>query len=298
MIKGGHMLEIKEGFLENLLERLILKATVEFHPEVLRLLQDAYQRETQAYAKDALKQILEYYPVSKERGIGMCQTPGASHILRVNLGSRVKLSADPAAVFSRIVDRMTRNGLHRPSLVHPLTRQVYEGNVGAHLPMTEYELIPDAEYVEFITFQPTGLALAVPFQAAQCTPGAEFARKAVAQVVATVRMYCPPFFIGVCIGGVADQSLKLAKEACFLRRPIDAPHSDPQIAYLEQKITEEINNLGIGCMNLGGDITALNVNVEVAAAHLVAIIASVWVQCYPLKLAGVRIQGEGRIENI
>ena len=72
------MLEIKDGFLENLLEKLILKATVEFHPEVLRLLQDAYQRETQAYAKDALKQILEYYPVSKERGIGMCQTPGAS----------------------------------------------------------------------------------------------------------------------------------------------------------------------------------------------------------------------------
>lgn len=291
-------MEIHEDFLESLLRDLILKATVEFHPDVLRLLRDAYERETQPYAKDGLKQILDHYSVSQERGIGMCQTPGASHILRVNVGSKVELHVDPAAVFSRVVDRLTREGLHRPSLVHPLTREVYEGNVGPHLPMTEFKLIPGAEFIEFITFQPVGLALAIPFQAAQCTPGGEFARKAVAQVVATVRMYCPPFFIGLCIGGVADQSLKLAKEACFLRRPIDAPHPDPQIASLERQIREEINGLGIGCMNLGGDITALNVNVEVAAAHLVAIIASVWVQCYPLKLAGVRINADGSRETL
>ena len=292
------MLKIEQGLLEKLLEDLILKATVEFHPDVLRLLRGAYEKETQRYAKEALKQILDYYGVSKERGIGMCQTPGASHVLRINLGSEVKLLADPPAVFSEVVERMTKEGLHRPSLVHPLTRKVYEGNVGPHLPITEINFIPGADYVEFITFQPVGLGLAIPFQAAQCTAGAEFARKAVAEVVATVRMYCPPFFIGLCIGGLADQSLELAREACFLRKPIDAPHPDPQIATLEEQIKDEINGLGIGCMNLGGDITALTVNVEIAAAHLVAIIVSVWVQCYPLKLAGVRINNDGSQEPI
>ncbi len=290
------MLEISEDFLGKLLRDLILKATVEFHPDVLRLLQEAHAQETQPYAKASLKQILDHYSVSKARGIGMCQTPGASHVLRVNLGSEVKISTDPAAVFNRTVEQMTRDGLHRPSLVHPLTREFYAGNVGANLPVTEVEFLPGADYVELITFQPTGLALAVPFQAAQCTPGAEYARKAVLEVVATVRMYCPPFFIGVCIGGLADQSLKLAREACFLRKPIDAPHPDPKIAALEKKIKEEINSLGIGCMNLGGDVTALTANVEVAAAHIVATIASVWVQCYPFKLAGVRIRRDRSIE--
>ncbi len=291
-------MEIDRKFLEPLLEELILKATVEFHPDVLRLLKGAYDEEKQPYARAALAQILNSYGISKERGIGMCQTPGATHVLRINLGSRVVLLDSPEAVFSRVVERMTRQGLHRPSLVHPLSRKVFEGNAGAQLPLTEINLIPGADYVEFITFQPVGLGLAIPFQAAQCTPGAEFARKAVAEVVATVRMYCPPFFIGVCIGGLADQSLKLARQACFLRQPIDAPHPDPEIAALERQIKDEINGLGIGCMNLGGDITALSVNVEIAAAHLVAIIASVWVQCYPLKLAGVRIHSDGTRESI
>ena len=81
---------------------------------------------------------------------------------------------------------------------------------------------------------------------------------------------CPPSVLGVGIGGTADISTHLAKEAAALRL-IGSHHPEPQIAELEEDLASAINQLGIGPMGSGGATSVLAVNVEYSLTHLAGI---------------------------
>ena len=101
---------------------------------------------------------------------------------------------------------------------------------------------------------------------------------------------------GMGIGGSADISMKLAKEA--LLRPIDRRNSDNQIAELEVQISSAINDLGIGPMGLGGKTTALAVNCEYAYCHTASLPVAINIQCWAARKAIARIHSDGSIEHI
>jgi tartrate dehydratase alpha subunit/fumarate hydratase class I-like protein len=77
--------------------------------------------------------------------------------------------------------------------------------------------------------------------------------------------------------------MKLAKEAIW--RPVGTPNPDPAIAALEAELLETINGLGLGPMGLGGDTTALAVQIEYA------------LQCWRGERAAARIYPDGRVEH-
>jgi fumarate hydratase subunit alpha len=92
---------------------------------------------------------------------------------------------------------------------------------------------------------------------------------------------CPPVIVGVGIGGTAEKCMLLAKQA-LLRRAGD-PHSDSEIAELEDAILNRVNDLGIGAMGYGGRITALAVHVEVFPTHIAALPVAVNLQCHSVR---------------
>jgi fumarate hydratase, class I len=73
---------------------------------------------------------------------------------------------------------------------------------------------------------------------------------------------CAPGVIGVAIGGDRGSSYAASKQV--LIRELGEPGPDPQLAALEQRLTEEANQLGIGPMGFGGENTIL-------AAHLTSL---------------------------
>jgi fumarate hydratase subunit alpha len=89
---------------------------------------------------------------------------------------------------------------------------------------------------------------------------------------------CPPFVIGLGVGGSFEQCALLSKRA--LLRDIREPNTDNYYAKLEAKILSKVNALGIGPQGLGGDTTALGCMIEYAPCHIASLPVAVNIECH------------------
>ena len=94
---------------------------------------------------------------------------------------------------------------------------------------------------------------------------------------------CPPFVVGVGIGGTSDQALLLAKQALI-------PRIDRAADKFEQQLLKKINSLNIGAMGLGGKITALAVRVKTAPTHIAGLPVGVNISCHALRKASIHLK--------
>ncbi|HQP91818.1 MAG TPA: fumarate hydratase, partial [Candidatus Omnitrophota bacterium] len=96
---------------------------------------------------------------------------------------------------------------------------------------------------------------------------------------------CPPYIVGIGIGGTADMACVLAKKA--LLKPVKkSVYSQSSIVYrLERDLFREINKLGIGAMGLGGDTTCLGVNILTCPTHIAGMPVCVNISCHVLRSA-------------
>ena len=96
---------------------------------------------------------------------------------------------------------------------------------------------------------------------------------------------CPPFFVGVGIGGTADVSLVIAKKALLER--MDRPNRDVRICDWENRLYRKINGLKIGAMGLGGKFTCLAVKIKRYPTHIAGLPVGVNISCHALRSATV-----------
>ena len=108
--------------------------------------------------------------------------------------------------------------------------------------------------------------------------GVEGIKKAVLEAVSLAGPdACPPFVVGVGIGGTADKVMELAKHS--LLREIGSKNKSPEIAKLEEELLTEVNKLGIGPQGMGGSTTAVAVIIEEYACHIASLPVAVNIQC-------------------
>ncbi len=100
------------------------------------------------------------------------------------------------------------------------------------------------------------------------------------------RNACPPLVVGVGIGGVTETACTLSKRA--LLRPVGVLNERADVAQLEKLLLAKINALGIGVAALGGRVTALAVNIEVAPTHIGMLPVAVNLQCHSLRHGTVK----------
>lgn len=84
-----------------------------------------------------------------------------------------------------------------------------------------------------------------------------------------------------------EKAAMLAKKA--LLRPLTDRHPDPEMAALEGELLNRINAMGIGPQGLGGDTTALAVNIEVYPTHIASLPVAVSLNCHSTRRATVHI---------
>ena len=89
---------------------------------------------------------------------------------------------------------------------------------------------------------------------------------------------CPPIVVGVGIGGTFEKAAMLAKKATL--RPINTRNCDERYAALEDELLCEINKMGFGPAGLGGDNTALGVNIEYFPKHIAGMPVAVNICCH------------------
>ena len=169
--------------------------------------------------------------------------------------------------------------------------------MGVFAPNVDYSFEPNAEWLDITAVHKGGL---FGSDYRMLFPGdgidgikrffldnmAEFARRGLS---------CPPVVVGVGIGGTKDQCFRLSKEACTLR-PNGDRYPDPDIAALEDELVELGNKTGFGVMGLGGDVTTLDVHVEIAYTHTGGTPVAISQFCTAYRRATARIYPGGKVE--
>ena len=89
---------------------------------------------------------------------------------------------------------------------------------------------------------------------------------------------CPPIIVGIGIGGNFEKSALLAKQALF--RELDDHSSNKMIHQLEDELYEEINQLGVGPMGVGGETTCLAVKINYYPMHIASLPVAINIQCH------------------
>jgi fumarate hydratase class I len=100
---------------------------------------------------------------------------------------------------------------------------------------------------------------------------------------------CAPGILGVAIGGDRGSSYYASKDV--LLRKMDEVNPDPQLAALEQQLTGEANQLGIGPMGFGGETTVLGVKMTGMHRLPASFFVSVSYMCWAHRRRRMTVRG-------
>jgi fumarate hydratase subunit alpha/L(+)-tartrate dehydratase alpha subunit len=290
------MAKFSYKLIEDTAKELYIRALKILPPDVRQALKKAFDRETQATAKEIFRTILANVEVADRQKVLICQDTGLP-IYMVKMGS--KFPVDGARVAVALKEGAKRATLEYPfrgSSTHPITRVNPQTSVGEGLPVIYWDFVPENDFLDILMI-PKGSGSENMSAMKMFTPadGVAAVKKFVIDtVLQSGSNPCPPGVIGVGIGGTADLVSKLAKEA--IARPVGSHNHDPLFARMEDELLEAINSLGFGPMGLGGDVSALAVHIEWAYTHITQNPVAVNTQCWPARRARAKIYPDGRVE--
>jgi fumarate hydratase subunit alpha len=253
---------------------LCVKANLILRKDALLALKRAAAKETDKRVKKILKAIIENASIAKNEKLAICQDTGMP-VVFLEIGQDVKISGNLIQAINKGVESGYEKGYLRSSIVKdPLLR----GKPG-YSPAVIHSDIAKGSKLKITVF-PKGFGSENKSQLKMFKPTADISeiKKFIVDAVKDAGPdACPPYVVGVGIGGTADYACLLAKKA--LLKNIGGKSK------LEQDLLKEINKLAIGPMGLGGKATALGVNIETYPTHIAGMPVCVNISCHALRSA-------------
>ena len=282
---------VNEKLITEVVAQTFERAAVFPSEDGLSLLEEAYSKETQTQAKEALKATLENVRLAREGHKSMCQTYATPGV-HIYLGTRVNLNGiNVVEAVRQGCNLATVRNFLRPSMVDPINRKAIGGNVGRYVPDIDVDLVAGSDVMEIIAYSTTTLPASrgwiwLPQEIGE--GGINIFKEITRRALGGGGMLCPPIGVGVGIGGSLATAVKLTRKA-FLRG-WNIRNANPEVAEWERKLLGYINHLGIGPFGLGGDTFALAVNIEVADTHAAALPVAVEFYCWASALRRAKAQ--------
>ena len=259
------------------IKEMCIQANHYLAPDMDRAMKSACERETKPLAKQILGQLLENLDIAGKDMIPICQDTGMA-VVFLKIGQDVHFEGGSVEeAVNEGVRRGYEEGYLRKSVVgDPLLRVNTKDNTPA---VIHYELVP-GDQVE-ITVAPRGFGSENMSKIYMLKPsdGVEGVKDAIVSAVREAGPNaCPPVVVGVGIGGTFEKAAVLAKTA--LTREIGTHSELEHIRELEEELLAKINEIGLGPAGLGGDITALAVNINTYATHIAGLPVAVNICCH------------------
>jgi fumarate hydratase subunit alpha len=263
---------------------LAIAACHELPPDVLQALEQAAGRESHPRAAAILRQLLENARVAGRDMIPLCQDTGLT-VVFAQLGTDVAIVAPGTSGRETLVDAIQEGvkigygtGYLRKSVVTDPLHQ--RANTGTNTPaIVHLSLVPGDRLTLTVMAKGGGCENKSQFRMFRPTAERQQVMDWVVEVVrAAGADACPPFIVGVGIGGNFEHSCLLSKKAIV--RHLGVPNPDPFYAQMEQDLLAQVNALGLGPQGLGGDTTALAVLIETAPCHIASLPVAVSIECH------------------
>jgi fumarate hydratase subunit alpha len=264
-------------------ESLCIAACHELPPDVWQALERAAGTESNPRAAAILRQLVENARIAGQDRIPLCQDTGLT-VVFVEQGAQVAISpAGPGRqTLIEAVNEGVRAGYEAGYLRKSIVADPLNGrpNTGTNAPAIVHLSLVSGDKLK-LTVMVKGGGCENQSQFRMFRPTAD-EQQVMDWVVSVVREAgadaCPPFVVGVGLGGNFEYSCLLSKKA--LLRNLDERHVDPFYARMEQDLLERVNALGLGPQGLGGDTTALAVLIETAPCHIASLPVAVNIECH------------------
>lgn len=273
------MRTIDTSVLTDRVREMCRPLAMELPADVKACLKIARSAEDGKTAISVLGDILDNAELADRESIPMCQDTGAT-VVFLEVGLDVHFDSDPYEAINEGIRQGYEKYYLRKSLVGDPLRRV---NTGDNTPaFINTQLVPGDKVK--ITLMAKGFGSENMSRLKMLVPAD--GRQGVKDfVLETVSMAgpnaCPPFMVGVGIGGTFDQ-VALAAKRSLLRR-LDSKHEDPYYSELESELLHEVNQLGVGPQGFGGRTTALAVTIEALPTHIAGLPVAVNIQCHAIR---------------
>lgn len=269
------MRNISEKQISEAVEKLVIDCNYYLPHDVVTAVKEAAGAEKSTLAKNALYKIVENHKIAKKGEFPLCQDTGIA-VLFVELGNEVKVEGSLYDAINKGVEAGYKKGYLRKSTADPLTRR----NLGTNTPaIIHLELVSGPTIKISAMTKGAGAENKSVVKMLIPSDGEEGIKKLVVDTVKNAgASACPPFIIGVGIGGNLETAPLLAKRA--LLRELSDNNKDKNAARLEKELLKLLNGLKIGALGLGGGTTALAVKVETHPCHIASLPVSVNIQCH------------------
>ncbi len=272
------MQDLTEAFVE-----LIRRAATDLPADMQQALERAKASEEPGSAAErALAAILDNVEMARTAATPICQDTGTP-IFEVHYPPGVS-TRELAGYIRRAAALATERAYLRPNAVDSLTGKNSGDNTGEEFPTIHfYEWDEPAIHVELLLkgggCENVSTQYKLPDSGLKAGRDLEGVRRVVLDAVHQAQgKGCSPGVLGVAIGGDRGTSYIKAKQQ--LLRPLDDTSPNPELAELEERITEEANQLGIGPMGFGGRTTVLGTKIgalhRLPASYFVSVAYMCW----------------------
>ncbi|MCL2632150.1 MAG: fumarate hydratase [Coriobacteriia bacterium] len=267
----------------------------ELRPDVRLAMHRALQAESNERGRQALGMLIDNAHIAEADRVPLCQDTGSVWVLleigRLPSGASLNI---PANIFSQVdaairwvwQDARLRTSMLQDAL---LDRTNTFDNTPAFCELAFNDAISGVRLSVMLkgggSDNASRLTMLAPGDGWQAI--SDFVVETVAAKGANA---CPPLVIGVGIGATFDKVASLAKRA--LLRPLDTVNTDQTLAAYEKELVDKINALEIGAGAMGGDTTALAVNIITSACHMASLPLAVNVGCSAMRSVTYSLVGE------
>jgi fumarate hydratase subunit alpha len=263
---------------------LCIQAAYELPEDVLAAVRTAMQNESGPGPRKILEQLLENARIAAGERIPLCQDTGLT-VVFIELGQEVRIRPPkdkPDLTLIDAVQEGTAKGYEEGSLrksivVEPLHRRL---NTQTNTPaVVHLSPVPGDRLRITVMLKGGGCENKSQFKMFNPTETRQDISRWIVEVVKNAGANaCPPFVVGVGLGGDFESCCLLSKKA--LLRKIGTFHPDPFYADMEKDLLLQANAAGSGPQGLGGNTTALAVHIETAPCHIASLPAAVNIECH------------------
>lgn len=273
--------------IREVVAKLCKQACYVVTPDLKAAFTKAQSSESSSLGKDILGKILQNAKLAEEGVAPICQDTGMT-VVFVQIGQDVHIEGGyiEDAINEGIAEGYIEGYLRKSVVAEPLFERK---NTTNNTPAVIHTRIVPGDKLK-IKVAPKGFGSENKSVLKMLVPadGIEGVKKVFLEAVKYAGPNaCPPLTIGVGIGGTMDKAALLAKEAAV--RSVDSKNSDPRYAKLEDELLELASKTGVGPQGLGGDTTAIKVNVEWYPTHIAGLPVAININCHAARHADAEL---------
>lgn len=268
-----------------------------YHPaDFIRAMDQAYQREENPAARDAIAQILINSRMCAMGHRPICQDTGIVTVF-LSVGMEVQWEANMSV--TDMCNEGIRRAYQNPDNV--LRASILDDPDGARKNTQDntpgvihYDIVPGDTVTVHVAAKGGGSEAKSKF--VMLNPSDSVADWVLEMVPKMGAGWCPPGMLGIGIGGTAEKAMILAKEA--LLDPIDIHDLQTRGAQsraeeLRLELYDKVNRLGIGAQGLGGLTTVMDVKVKDYPSHAANKAVAIIPNCAATRHTHFTLDGRG-----